>query len=211
MDGLTEIIDNWEKAWLSFDSNYKPLTQQKVDELNAQLANPLPEAWKQVLLNGGWGLDVKFSWPTAYAGFKPSDAIEHQNETSASFKIECSGKVVIGYIHGIGDSIVIHFQGENPMVYKHLTDANELQELCKLSEFLARLTEFVNTKTNLKISDAIRHISEKKEYSLELVWGWNHKIRYYYNGKEVLLEITKDEFEILKKLTTIEPTTYVHK
>lgn len=210
MSKLNEAIENWRSAWLSVDSNYKPLTQDEVAEIDEQLANPLPDPWKQVLLNGGWGLDVKFTWPLNYTGLKPSDSLEHQNETTAGFKLACRGKFVIGYIHGLGDSVVLHFEGEDPMVYRHRHDseATELEELCKLSEFIAKLTEFVNTKTSLKISDAIAHISEIKEYSLELVWGWNHKVRYNYNGEDVLIEITKDEFEILKKATGIEPLPY---
>ncbi len=82
--------------------------------IEKSLRSPLPLEWYAFLRSAGRSIsDWHFAWPEreGWITFDPVLAAEHQTETKDGRSLYLNGGHVLGYVEGIGDSVVLDIYG----------------------------------------------------------------------------------------------------
>ena len=103
----------------------------------------IPESWRSIIKEFTYPpKNIPFHLGTL--DFDPMNAAEHQVETDDGKGITIEDYIVIAYLEGIGDSIIIRKEyADNPMVYFHDHSSKEKKELGKLSSFLDKIAKLM--------------------------------------------------------------------
>lgn len=200
---LIEAAKTWKEAWENIAPGYVPPKEEEIVEWEEYYGKRLPDSWRFMLSEAGFGQNIGFTWPDEFLSLSPNNSAEHEVETGVGHALAAADKTVIGYFDGLGDCLIIDNKEENPEVIR--TGSGD-RSLGLLSDFLNTLSGLIMDRKGLAIVPLIAHLKAGNEFRYEFKWG-RHMIYWRVGETKRTNDMVFEEFEILKREVGFDPRT----
>jgi len=169
---LTAAVESLAAICKKQSHNILTNSEHYLQEVEKYYGFTLPTLWRDILV----ALKKpphRVPWRSGKLDMDPMNAAEHQVETDDGMTLTKEGFIVIGYMDGLGDCIIMKKEDvvDDPEVFYHHHDNTENDSLGSMSNFFGHLREIMDAEgfgvksADHALSEIDRRFLEFSEYS----------------------------------------------